>query len=662
MQLRPVRTVNPMSTAPASLILTAFCLLPLSARGQEAEEEQRDDLVHEVDQIVVTGSRTEQRVADTVVATEVISRKQIERTGSDTLLDILQSQPGIQLNYGFQTGASVRLQGLGSKYVLILIDGERTLGRVDGELDLSRFNAEDIERVEIIRGASSALYGSDALGGVINVITRRCRGGGPRGELRAEYGSMNAMNATGNAGYCTKTYNLNLTGGWHHRDSYDLEPNDAYTNGSEYDEYNVEGKLEYHPSEFFKLTGKSGYTFRDLSGVQSGRYSSLAVFDRKNRTETADFSLVPEFHFDPLSKLKVSAHYSYYKDQYLNDQRGGRDLDSYQLTTEQLGELNLQYDQLIFAQHLFTIGMDSLVEGLKTPRLNRTSASRARFAPFIQDEWTVIDQLTLQPGARLDVDSHFGTHVTPKIALRADPTEELILRASYAWGYRAPDFKEMYILFENPSVGYRVIGNPDLTPETSQSVNIGGEYRPVQQLWISINAFRNDIKDMIAYATVDTTTDPTSQINTTYQNVNISKAMTQGIESMVKVEILRGLVFELGYTYLDTEDKEDGLELSGRAHHNIKGMISYTNKKLGLDISLRGFYLSKQPAYYVDANNNLVTVYYPAYTKLDARVAQDVFKHYLTVYAGVDNILDAGDNSSEPLVPRAYYIGAIARY
>lgn len=636
---------------------------PAEDAADEAEDAER---VHRVEQVVVTGSRTEQRQADAAVSTQVITREDIERAGSETLAEILQGQPGLQLSWGFQPGPSARIQGLGSKYILVLLDGERTLGRIDGELDLSRFNAEDIERVEIVRGASSALYGSEALGGVINVISRRCKGGGLRGEARAEYGSMNAVNTTAMAGYCNDRLNFRVTGGLHHRDAYDLREEDPFTNGSAYDEYNVDSKLRYRLTDALQITTKAGYTYRDLAGVDAGR-GAKAIFDRKNRTESFSASITPEYRVTSAAKLKATAHYANYKDQYLHDQRGSAALDTLHVTKEQVAELNLQYDHLI-SRHMLTVGVDSLYEDLKTPRLNRAKGSRTRVAPFLQDEWSLLDAplLMLVPGFRVDLDSHFGAHATPKLTLRFDPVEVLALRASYGWGYRAPDFKEMYMHFENPAVGYMVEGNPDLKPETSKSFNLSAELSLGQAVSLSVNLFRNDLRNMISYEEIRLTgLPPGAAITRKYVNANIAKARTQGVESMLRVELYEAseverLTMELGYTYLDATDK-DGDPLIARAKHNIKAALTYEHLRAGFELTIRGSHLSHQP-FFVQQGSGYKIVYSEALTKIDLRAAQDIYNKYLTVYAGVDNVLDDGDNNSQPMVPRSYHAGMISKF
>ena len=193
------------------------------------------------------------------------------------------------------------------------------------------------------------------------------------------------------------------------------------------------------------------------------------VFDRRNLTEVLSSNLGADIRFEEGSKLQIIANYGLFRDQFIYDQRGSDALDKDQETWEQLGQLTVQLNTLIADEHLVTVGLEGLREELESTRLVDGQGERYRGSVFIQDEWTILDEpnLILARGARFDADSQFGMHMTPKVTLH-DPTEDFTLRTS-GMGFRAPDFKELLITFENPSAGYVVEGNTDLVPETSQS-------------------------------------------------------------------------------------------------------------------------------------------------------------------------------------------------
>ena len=192
-----------------------------------AEEPDHDD-PGEI--MVVTGSRTEQALSEAVVATDVVTREQIRSAGAEDASQVLETMSGVEIYRSFR-GAAVRMQGLDSEYVLVLIDGRRMIGRSDGVLDLSRIPAERIERIEVVKGAASALYGSDAIAGVINIITRQ-----PEEpfslETHASYGSRNTIVGTTSVGLMRDKWSGGASLGWHSTDGYDWDTSDEQTDGN----------------------------------------------------------------------------------------------------------------------------------------------------------------------------------------------------------------------------------------------------------------------------------------------------------------------------------------------------------------------------------------------------------------------------------------------
>lgn len=639
-------------------ILVAAMTTPFDARGQTQTSTTPQSEVHEVDQIVVTGSRTERRLADTPVSTEVITREEVEASGAENLADLLEEHPGLDVFRSF-AGSGIRMQGMDPEYVLVLVDGQRVTGRVGGAIDLTRFPIEDIERVEIVKGASSALYGSDALGGVVNIITRRARKR-YEAEGHVAYGSFNTADVSGRGGLKLGAWNSRLSAGWHRGDGFDLNPTDIATNGNAFNEVNVGNRTEYRPDDAVTLSAHADFLYRDQSGIDLS--GGGAIFERRNRTEAFSASLGPEIRMSGPSKLRATAYYMFFRDQFLLNQRGSSTLDQYQETCEQLLQLSTQYDRLLFSRHLMTVGAEGFVERLRSERLEHGHGGRERGALFAQDEWTILEKprLVVVPGARVDFDSQFGTHPSPKIALRFDRHETLVLRASYGWGFRAPSFKELLLRFQNPGAGYVVEGNPDLRPETSRSFNVGAEYRPAKWFWLNVNFFRNDIDDLIQTEIVD---GGGAGGPTQFRYVNISSAYTQGLESTVRVRPVRGLTFELGYTLTDTKDRNAQRPLAGRALHRGTFNVRYRHAPWGLEGLVRGSVVSDRPFYRDDNGDGLdERIDAPLYGTLDVRLAKSFFEERLAFFVMGENLLNAGDPQFLAIQPRTFSGGVTGRY
>ncbi|HET6344966.1 MAG TPA: TonB-dependent receptor plug domain-containing protein, partial [Myxococcota bacterium] len=229
-----------------------------------------------LDEVVVTGTRTEQRLADAPVATVVVTRREMVATGARFVSDLLRQQAGIDVDASF-AGAGVRLQGLDPQHVLILVDGRRVTGRVNGALDLSRLALENVDRIEIVRGASSALYGSEALGGVINVITRTPRR--PlQGDAQLSWGTRGNVHVGSQTGVRLGDWALRTSAGWHQADAYGLATGSPATTGNGYRELTLGQRTEVTPVPGVRLGGAVDYFWRDATGVDVS--AGGAVLDR----------------------------------------------------------------------------------------------------------------------------------------------------------------------------------------------------------------------------------------------------------------------------------------------------------------------------------------------------------------------------------------------
>ena len=634
-----------------------------------------------IEEIVVTGARREVRVSDAVVGVEVLSREAIEASGAEDLAELLEGQPGLQIERSF-AGAAIRIHGLDPEHTLVLIDGQRVNGRVNGVIDLQRIAAERIERVEVVKGAASALYGSDALAGVVNIITRAGRE--PlSATVHAAFGSLstttdpfaadqsNTLDASARLAARGDGWEGGLTGGVHRQDAFDLSPQDAATTGSELTSYNLEARGTLHLSDRVTVAARLDYFERRLAGIDLGpalpevndnpfvSATSQAVYDRRNQQRTYAVSVQPRVELSPQHDLQLGIQLSRYDDVFELDQRNQDRLDSRQDTTDDLVQVTAQYVGEIFDDHLLTAGLETQYERLTTDRILSGEADRGRLSLYLQDEWRPVDGLAVVSGVRLDVDTQFGTFPTPKLAVRYDLTPDIVLRSSYGFGFRAPDFRDLYLDFENQSAGYRVVGNPSLRPETSRSLTVAVEASVVADTLFRVELYRNDVSNLIAFLSEPEVVAGQPQA---FTNGNIESAVTQGVESSLVVQWLSFLRTDVSYTYLDARDEENDRFLEARAQHRLTFNVRAFSRTLGLRGWLRGTYVGQRPFYAPDPDDAEVTIETLAdpYVTVDARVSQDVGDHF-TVFVGVDNLLNAGDPRFLAIAPFGLYGGLNAR-
>ncbi len=640
-------------TRPFLAVSMALALWPAGqALADEPSTEEPSDT------IVVTATRTSMRLQDSPVAAEVIVRDEIEQSGAEDLASLLEAHPGVDIERSY-LGSSVRLQGLEPDHVLILVNGRRVLGAKDGVIDLSRYALENVERVEIVKGPSSALYGSDAMGGVINIITRKAQS--PLSvQLHSRYGSNATLDASGSIGLARKSLSSQFSGGWHSQEAYDRNPSDVATSGSAIEQFDVANQTELLLNADLRVESQLSYMQRNLEGI--GLSGSGAVFDRRNLIEDFQAALRPRWVADKNSLVSIDGSFSVFRDQYFSDQRGSNALDSYQDTQEKLGQATVQYDRVIADAHSLTLGVDGLAQEMISERLADEEGNRLRVAVYGQDIWQVWDAktaLSIIPGARLDVDTEFGVHPTPKVGLRYDPSDRVAIRSSYGWGYRAPGFKELLLRFENPGAGYVVEGNPDLRPETSQSVQLGFDVDATDWLGIDVNGFYNLVDDLISIGTLQ---EAAAGEPTRYGYVNVDSATSRGFETASQLNLSEAAVLQLGYTLTDTLDHERDRPLEGRALHRGTAKISAGHRPWGLSGMTRAAVVGPK-RFYVDQDADGVEeeIATDTYINIDARVSQ-ALGPLLQVFAGVDNLLDAGDARYLTLPPRFIYLGINGRF
>jgi outer membrane receptor for ferrienterochelin and colicins len=601
--------------------------------------------------IVVTGTRSETPRAASPVTTEVIDRQRLEEAGVQTVTEALALRPGLWIDRGVSGAPGVSMQGLAPQYTLILVDGARQIGRTDGVLDLDRFSMQDIERIEIVRGPSSVLYGSDALGGVINIVTRtpkRGLGGDVLLRVDSRLGREARGRVVGGGGKLAGS----IVGAYRDADPVRVDDDGARvaTSLDGYEDAHVTGHGTYQESATLRVDATVDYAQRDLHGIDA--QATGAVFDRRNLIESALAGVSATYAGDRTA-ARVEANGSFYRDQYLLDQRMSTALDEYQITDESLLETRAQLAHQ-WQRHRALVGSELLRETLETPRIS-TSGERTRAAVFVQDEWKLGDayQGLVVPAARVDYDSQFGTNVTPRLAARWQVTDDAVVRGSVGMGYRAPSFKDLYLRFANPGVGYVVEGNPDLGPETSYSAQLGGELTPRPWLWLGADAYWNELRDMILAVTVSD--DMPDMLRFSY--ANIGSARTAGGD--VNAVLARGRAqLELGYALNLTRDRDQERAIEGLPRHRVTATARWRDASDGFEVFVGGVVTGGRP-YFLSEDPQAATFTEPRF-ELRARLAKR-FRNGLGGFLGCDNILNAGDDELDRLMPRTLYAGMEAR-
>jgi outer membrane receptor for ferrienterochelin and colicins len=656
---------------PLPLLLSAFVPAPRAEPGAGSAAEAGEI-------IVITGARLERPLTEEVVATTVLTRAQIEASGARTLAELLSAVPGVEV---LQTvgGTAARLGGLEPEHTLLLVDGQRALGRVSGVIDLDRYDLSDIEQVEIVRGPSAALYGSDAMGGVIHLRTRRTArpwqahlaahggvylasarpaAGVATGPLSASWAALPEVDVLDLAaglglrrGGVEGRVDLGVVG----RQAYVWEEGATGTSGDRHSQVDLGGGVGWRRSDGDRVEVGGGLLQREEIGVDAS--ATGAVYDRVVRTETAELRLSPRILAGEGTVLSGTASFGTWREQYLSDQRRADAMDSYSDTRHQQGEVFLQVDRALGArrQHVLTTGLEGAAEHMVSDRLEEGAGARSRGAVLVQDEWAVLPErrLVLVPGARLDGDTWYGLHPTPKLALRWDPTERLALRLSGGGGFRAPDFKELLLAFDNSGVGYRVQGNPDLLPEHSWTLTGGVEWATAGwggggALALALGGQGTTVRDLVSVELVD---EGAAGSPALYSYVNVAHARTAQVDATATLGA--GPVdLDLGFTGMHTRDLELGRPLPGRPTHRLTAGLLAAPWPERVDLSLRGT-VSAGRRFYDEAD---AVVLPGPVVEVDAQLRGHL-RPGLSVELNGRNLAQAGDETWFPLRPRQVSAG-----
>jgi outer membrane receptor for ferrienterochelin and colicins len=264
------------------------------------------------------------------------------------------------------------------------------------------------------------------------------------------------------------------------------------------------------------------------------------------------------------------------------------------------------------------------------------------------------------PGLRGDFDSQFGGAPSPRLSVKFDPIAALTVRLGFGLGYRPPNFTELYLLFENTSVGYVVQGNPLLKPEYSVGYNLNVDWRPPIQGWnVSLGLFRTDLRDLI---NVDTTQAPNPENPTNFTYSNVSRAYSQGAELQARMRLSKGAYLDLGYLLNDARDLVKARPLEGRSAHRGTASLGVKYPRLGLELNLRATVNGARP-FYTDDNADGVDEVVWAKPFVDLEVtAGYTFREWLRVFVTGYNLTNAGDVLYLPRPPRGVVGGVQVTY
>lgn len=609
---------------------------------------------------VVSGSRIEELQQESPTKVDAVTREQIRDTGFERVSDVLAQIPGVVVRNNAPGGlvGGEQIEGIDSRQVLILQDGLPVIGArgiKSGIVNLDRQDVGKLERVEVAKGAASALYGSDAIGGAINMITRESTEPFDLG-LSLSGGSLGSVDGRVDLGTRWKklTFFTDLEN--HRQDAYGLIPGSRGTVGPNSQRDDVLTKLRYA----FNPRATLGVAATAYHNHQTGLSNSSGGLTLGTGNDSMQsYALTGDFVLTQSTTLQARAYAARYDENSRTDyvdtvapsfgfanlnERYHR-LDA--TVSQQIGTWQLLRGGVEWVQDLYR-GANRLVGDNAGQQVTTNDV-------WLQDRLQPLRNLTITLGGRYQHHSLYGTHLVPKVGAVYRLNDHWIVRSSFGRGFRAPDLGQLYYRFANPASFYQVIGNPTLRPETSESLS-GGVWYQQSRFRLGVSMFRHTLNDSIdtyAIGTPQTLDQLAAALGPygiplsfnpllnrlTFVYLNLNRARVEGFELNGDVAVSRRVRVEGAYTFLDGLDRTTGLLLPQRHRHQGYIKAEYTNSRQGLVANVRGTLFSKWPL------NPSQGTYGYGYQIWDLYASKRL-PHGIQAFGAIDNLADSTDRKT----------------
>ena len=643
-----------------------------------------------LEEVVVTATKTLRQLSTLPMPAKLITKEEIAKSSSTKLSDILDDQPGIFIVPDFGGGNGIQIQGLDSQYTLLLIDGSPIIGRQSGTLDLDRISIGNIEQVEIIKGSSSSLYGTDALGGVVNLITSKAKDS-ISAEASYKISTFNTNDISVNLGKISQNGdNLNFYFNSFNSNGYDLNDDPILNTVEPYKSY-------------------TGFLRHNFKKNKLSYFSSVRIYN-----ENQNFTLNENsYGKNIINELGINSSINYIKNKnyklifenyytnYKNDEEFRLNQNSIEESffNQSLFKSELRSIYTINKKNTLTFGLGFYSELLKRNNFNREEVSQNSFNYFVQYEGFIFENTNYVFGARYDQYDEYESEFSPRFAIRTQINDNVSSKISIGKGFKTPDYRQLYFNFSNSSSGYSVIGfnaakeiisnlqslgqisnliisqdefEGKLKPETSISFNLGFNIKTNKSTVFDINFFRNQISNLIDYKII------ASKVNgqSIFSYYNLNKVYTQGIEFNSTSTVFNDIEISIGYQFLEAKDNDsknqikngevfarmtpssptfqikpkDYFGLYNRSKHNFNLKISYAFKDY-FDIYFKSKYRSKYGL--SDSNGNNLLDDFDDF--VESNLISDIsisknYKNYILTF-GVENLFDYTDRENIPNYP-----------
>lgn len=530
-------------------------------------------LEKKVKTVNISATKSSTSLDNLPIPATLINKKEITEAGASKLDEVISKQTGI-ISVLTKTGTEgFQIQGLDASYTTILLDGCPIIGRSFGVLDLNRVSIADIEKIELIRGASSSLYGSNALGGVINLISKTQIKNGEHLNLGVKYGSNNTINPNAVYQYKKDRLQLSSTIDYYKTDGFDLIEMDLLKTVNPFANYTFRGKLNFDLTDRLFLKTNARYYKQEQINTA---VKSTALLEGESAIQEWNFGGSVKYLMSTNFSQKAEIYFTNYKtDEFLTELNGSLFDDNYYDHSLLQAELksNFTYKGLNGI-----IGFGVIKESLDRKDFSKKTEQNLQFV-YGQLDTKAFGVINIIAGSRFDNYNNYAPEISNKLALGVPLSKEIKLNGSMGTGFKIPDFRQRYFDFTNSTIGYTVLGRDvafdrltamenngmlqsvfipfseisyPLRPESSLNINIGFKFYPNKKFSFDINVFKNEVRNLIEAQLVANK----SNSLPVFSYFNLNQIETKGVELNARFRPNTKLEIKGGYQLLYANDMD----------------------------------------------------------------------------------------------------------
>ena len=626
-----------------------------------------------LEQVVVTAQYAPTSTEKSVHSIRIIDRERMDQQAAVNLRDLLQKETNMRITQDNILGSGMTMQGISGQNVKFLVDGVPIVGRLDGNIDLSQLNLNNVERVEVVEGPLSVNYGTDALAGTINIITKKPEQNKLNVAVNSYYESAGQYNLDGNISFNQKGHGITLSGGRNYFDGW--SPTDPFFQFPERTMADSSRIREWNPKEQYFANAQYSYHLKSWKFRAYGEWFQEEIinrgaprtpyfetaFDDRYLTERINGGLDVSGKVHPNYRVSVLAAYNYFERTKNTFFRDLTNLNS-ELTTNSGDQDTTRFDQIMSrgsvarvkpdAKWNFELGYDINVETAFGQRIDGGNKTIGDYAAFGSLEYTPIDGLTLRPGVRYSYNTQYKAPITPSFNARYS-IKNFTIRGSYARGFRAPTIKELY--FDFVDVNHNIQGSQDLKAETSDNVSFSVNWKYLKEqtmLKIELAGFYNDIRNLITLGLAEGS-------STQFSYLNIGNFRTAGAKLNTRFSF-HHFEADLGFAYVGRYNQlADSLDAPAFSFTpEFRAALSYDIKEWDMTISAFYNYVGVLPSYTTTEEGGVELRQVSDYHLLDITVSKKFWKDRIVWSVGGKNLLNVQQVDSNADAGGVHSIGA----